>query len=87
MELRSLTPDMPQLLSEMGINYDPQRLADALKGREVEITGRAAQVATQLGGCIAGIVKVGACTRSSTLFLIQRMLTWTTFVSSPGDHT
>jgi hypothetical protein len=60
MELKTLTPDMPQLLTEMGVRYDPQRLADALRGREIEISARAVQVATMLGGCIAGVAKVRA---------------------------
>lgn len=61
MELRSLTPDMPALLAEMGARYDPQRLAAVLADREVEIAARAVQVATQLGGCVAAVAKVGRC--------------------------
>ena len=59
MELRSLTPDMPALLMEMGVAYDPQRLADVLADREVEVAARAVAVATQLGGCVAAVAKVG----------------------------
>ena len=58
MELQSLTPDMPALLMEMGVRYDPQRLADALAVRQVEIASRAVQVAAALGGCIANVAKV-----------------------------
>ncbi len=57
MELQSLTPDMPALLMEMGVRYDPQRLADALAVRQVEIASRAVQVAAALGGCIAAVAK------------------------------
>jgi len=59
MELRSLAPDLPTLLAEMGVTYDPERLAQALQGREVEIAARAVKVATMLGGCIAAVAKVG----------------------------
>lgn len=58
MELGSLTPDMPALLMEMGVRYDPQRLADALAVRQVEIASRAVQVAAALGGCIANVARV-----------------------------
>ncbi len=58
MELRTLTPDLPALLSEMGVQYNPGKLADALKGREVEISARAVKVATTLGACIVNVVKV-----------------------------
>jgi hypothetical protein len=30
MELDTITPEMPALLIELGINYDPERLSDAL---------------------------------------------------------
>lgn len=33
MELDTLTPDMPALLKEMGVAYDPQLLADRLASR------------------------------------------------------
>ena len=59
MELRSLAPDLPTLLAEMVVTYDPERLAQALQGREVEIAARAVKVATMLGGCIAAVAKVG----------------------------
>ena len=58
MELRSLAPNLPALLAEMGVSYDPERLALALKGREIELSSRAVQVATMLGGCIAAVAKV-----------------------------
>ena len=58
MELRSLAPNLPALLAEMGVSYDPERLALALKGREIELSSRAVQVASMLGGCIAAVAKV-----------------------------
>lgn len=61
MELKTLTPDMPALLTEMGVKYDPAKLALALQGREVEISARAVKVATMLGGCIVNVVKAGPC--------------------------
>lgn len=33
MELSSLTPELPKLLTEMGVKYDPERLAAALSSR------------------------------------------------------
>ncbi len=58
MELRSIAPDLPALLAEMGVSYDPERLSLALKGREIEISARAVKVATMLGACIAAVAKV-----------------------------
>lgn len=34
MELSALTPELPQLLAEMGVKYDPERLAAALSSRQ-----------------------------------------------------
>ena len=58
MELRTLTPDMPALLAEMGVSYNPDKLAEALKGREVEISARGVKVATTFAGCLGNILKV-----------------------------
>lgn len=33
MELSTLTPELPQLLADMGVRYDPERLANALGSR------------------------------------------------------
>ncbi len=33
MELSSLTPELPKLLAEMGVKYDPERLGAALSSR------------------------------------------------------
>ena len=58
MELRSIAPDLPALLADMGVSYEPERLALALKGREIELSSRAVKVATMLGGFIAAVAKV-----------------------------
>lgn len=44
MELDTLTPDMPLLLMELGINYDPDRLAAVLNKRWPQVYARAVQV-------------------------------------------
>eukprot|EP00873_Tetraselmis_striata_P044616 jgi/Tetstr1/464880/TSEL_009617.t1 len=49
MELDTLTPDMPALLQELGVSYDPDRLASALAPRSGELNARAVKVATTLG--------------------------------------
>ena len=53
MELDSLTPELPQLLVDMGVRYDPDRLAEALSGRRAELAARSVQVAASLGRFIA----------------------------------
>lgn len=56
MELDTLTPDMPQLLKELGVSYDPQKLADSLRNRRPQVR---LHVCTQLflecSGCIGGL--------------------------------
>lgn len=44
MELDTLTPELPKLLIEMGIKYDPERLTEALDRRRGVLYSRAAQV-------------------------------------------
>lgn len=56
MELSTLTPDLPDLLNEMGIAYDPERLALALANRNMELAGRSFKVATSVGGFMAKII-------------------------------
>ncbi|KAL4858875.1 Protein ACTIVITY OF BC1 COMPLEX KINASE 3 [Chlorella vulgaris] len=56
MELNTLTPELPALLAEMGISYDPQRLADALANRPTELAARSVRVAASLGGFIARVL-------------------------------
>lgn len=56
MELSTLTPDLPQLLAEMGVRYDPDRLAAALSSRPTELAARSVKVATSLGGFITRLL-------------------------------
>ena len=55
MELSSITPELPELLAEMGQVYDPDRLADSLSRRPTYLTARALSIASSLGGIIGGI--------------------------------
>ncbi|GFR42152.1 hypothetical protein Agub_g3004 [Astrephomene gubernaculifera] len=57
MQLDSLTPEMPQLLRDMGLRYDPERLAQVLGGRWPQVTARAVQVSTALGGFLASLAR------------------------------
>eukprot|EP00775_Hariotina_reticulata_P010322 gene10322-10479_t len=57
MELDTLTPDLPELLAEMGINYNPDRLAAQLSSKWPQVYGRAVRIATSLGGFIARVAK------------------------------
>ena len=59
MELNNLTPDLPKILLEMGVKYDPERLAAAFKEKPVELAGRAAVVAARLGGFITLVRRAG----------------------------
>lgn len=44
MELDTLSPDMPELLKEMGISYNPDKLSAVLNKRWPQVYGRAVQV-------------------------------------------
>ena len=57
MDIKQST-DMPELLRELGIRYDPDRLAQVLKSRGGEVRARAIQVTATLGAFIARILKV-----------------------------
>ncbi|PNW84782.1 hypothetical protein CHLRE_03g158500v5 [Chlamydomonas reinhardtii] len=57
MELDMLTPDMPLLLKEMGINYDPEKLNAALAQSWPQVYSRAVQVSATLGGFIAAVAR------------------------------
>ena len=50
--------ELAAVLREMGISYDPQRLASALRGRELEISARALRITYSLGRFVASIAKV-----------------------------
>lgn len=58
MNLGTLLPEMPQLLSEMGVRYDPDRLAAVLGRRRLAINLRALRIAATLGGFITALAKV-----------------------------
>ncbi|GBF89170.1 aarF domain-containing protein, chloroplastic [Raphidocelis subcapitata] len=53
MRLDTLSPDLPQLLIEMGIRYDPDKLAAVLASKWPQVYGRAVRIAASLGGFIA----------------------------------
>jgi len=57
MELDTITPDTASLLQELGVNYDPQRLADALESRSFEINARAVKVAMALGRFLSKVLQ------------------------------
>ena len=59
MEVRDTGPGMASILQEMGVSYNPQRLANALKGRQLEVNARALRITYTLGRFIAGLAKVG----------------------------
>jgi predicted unusual protein kinase regulating ubiquinone biosynthesis (AarF/ABC1/UbiB family) len=56
MQLTTLTPELPQLLREMGIKYEPERLADSLGQRPGELNKRAFKVATSLGRFLTSVL-------------------------------
>ena len=58
MELDSV--DMPSLVAEMGVQYDPERLADELKKRPTEVGARAVFVSTRLSGFVAALLRDAA---------------------------
>lgn len=62
MELQALTPELPQLLREIGVKYDPDRLAEVLSTRQLEVSGRAIRVATVLGGFVGSLLQASAHT-------------------------
>jgi predicted unusual protein kinase regulating ubiquinone biosynthesis (AarF/ABC1/UbiB family) len=56
MELSTISPELPQLLADMGIAYDPDRLAASLSLRPTALAARAALVASSLGGFVAAVL-------------------------------
>jgi aarF domain-containing kinase len=56
MQLTTLTPELPELLREMGIKYEPERLAASLGQRPGELNKRAFKVATSLGRFLTAII-------------------------------
>ena len=59
-EVKQMEPDMPELLRELGIKYDPDRLALVLKRRGGKVRARAIQIAAAVGAFLARILKVCA---------------------------
>lgn len=57
MELNSITPELPQLLTDMGLKYDPVRLASALRNKRTELYKRALRISASLGTFIAKLVQ------------------------------
>ena len=57
MELRQ-PEDMPELLRELGIKYDPDRLAQVLKNRPGKVRARAIQVTASVGAFVARLLRV-----------------------------
>lgn len=60
MELDTLTPDLPVLLKELGIKYDPDKLANVLSSRWPQVYARALKISAYLGGFIASVAKDAA---------------------------
>ncbi len=58
MEVKDTGPGMASVLQEMGVSYNPRRLAKALKGRQLEVNARALRITYTLGRFIAGLAKV-----------------------------
>ncbi|KAG7674837.1 hypothetical protein Ndes2526B_g07677 [Nannochloris sp. 'desiccata'] len=56
MQLTTLTPELPLLLREMGIKYEPERLAASLGQRPGELNKRAFRVAISLGRFLTAII-------------------------------
>ena len=44
MDLKSLGPKVAGVLRDMGVSYDPYRLSEALRGRELDLTSRGTKV-------------------------------------------
>lgn len=53
MELDTLSPDLPQLLVELGIRYDPDKLAAVLASKWPQVGVRAGY--SQAGNCTVGL--------------------------------
>ena len=58
MDVKALSRNLSSTLREMGVKYDPERLAAALKGHELDLTTRAARVAITIGSFAARVGKV-----------------------------
>ena len=58
-------PQITSVMEEMGTRYDPRRLADALKGKDLEVSARGFRITYTLGKFIIGLTKVSHCSPSS----------------------
>ena len=58
MDVKAISRNLAATLRDMGARYDFERLAQALKGHELELTSRAAQVTITLGTFGARVAKV-----------------------------
>jgi len=56
MQLTTLTPGLPQLLVEMGMQYEPDRLAESLSQRPTDLAARAVRIAASLGAFITAVL-------------------------------
>ena len=59
MDIKQKT-DIPELLRELGIKYDPDRLAEVLNSRRGQVRSRAVQITATVGAFVAHILKVCA---------------------------
>lgn len=64
---KSSGTELAAVLKEMGVSYNPSRLANALKGRELEVSTRALRITYNLGRFIAGLAKVSMPFPANTL--------------------
>lgn len=55
LNIGSLDEELPTLLREMGVSYEPDRLAKAISKKPRGVAGRAIRVSLLLGGIFAGI--------------------------------
>jgi hypothetical protein len=57
MEIEDLEQNLPERLSELGANYDPQKLAAMFSHKKGELSARAVAVSGALGGFLSRIAK------------------------------
>lgn len=59
--------DIPELLRELGIKYDPDRLAKVLQNRPGKVRARAVQITASVGAFVARLLKVSVLPVSNRL--------------------
>ena len=57
MELNTITPELPSLIAEMGMNYNPDRLTSAFQSKRTQLYSRALRISTALGSLIARLAQ------------------------------